>query len=156
VGSRLLTNRVECAKTRILFFRPPAPKKAVRTYVQASKDRHAVTKRLQMEHMILMMRGAEKGHISFSWRVDNLFKWIGTIPGPSGTMFEGLTYKLSLEFTNSYPYHPPVVKLITPKCFHPNVDTARNIMPRHLKEKCVQPAFMTSEQFSSLCLENPT
>jgi ubiquitin-conjugating enzyme E2 C len=96
--------------------------------------------------------GAEKGISAFP-ESDNLFKWIGTIQGPSGTVrylkfptrlctstvilfqvFEGLTYKLSLEFTNSYPYHAPVVKFVT-KCFHPNVDTAGNICLDILKEK---------------------
>jgi ubiquitin-conjugating enzyme E2 C len=49
-------------------------------------------------------------------------------------VYEGLTYKLSLEFPHSYPYSAPVVKFITP-CFHPNVDTQGNICLDILKEK---------------------
>ncbi|XP_059480959.1 ubiquitin-conjugating enzyme E2 C [Neocloeon triangulifer] len=101
-------------------------------FIATSKDSHAVSKRLQKELMILMM-GAEKGISAFP-ESDNLFKWIGTIQGPIGTVYEGLTYKLSLEFANSYPYQAPVVKFVT-KCFHPNVDTVGNICLDILKDK---------------------
>ncbi len=49
-------------------------------------------------------------------------------------VYEGLTYKLSLEFPNGYPYNPPTVKFVTP-CFHPNVDQMGNICLDILKEK---------------------
>lgn len=65
---------------------------------------------------------------------ENLFKWVGTISGPKGTVYDGLRYKLSLEFPNSYPYAAPVVKFVTP-CFHPNVDTGGNICLDILKDK---------------------
>lgn len=65
---------------------------------------------------------------------ENLFKWIGTISGPKGTVYDGLRYKLSLEFPNSYPYAAPIVKFVTP-CFHPNVDTGGNICLDILKDK---------------------
>ena len=41
-------------------------------------------------------------------------------------VYEGLSYKLSVAFSEKYPYEPPTVKFVTP-CFHPNVDTAGNI-----------------------------
>ena len=41
-------------------------------------------------------------------------------------MYEGLSYKLSVAFSEKYPYEPPTVKFVT-SCFHPNVDTAGNI-----------------------------
>ncbi|XP_065346225.1 ubiquitin-conjugating enzyme E2 C [Cloeon dipterum] len=101
--------------------------------LQPSKDNHAVTKRLQKELMVLMM-GAEKGISAFP-EGDNLFKWVGTIHGPEGTVYEGQTYKLSMEFTNSYPYQAPVVKFVT-KCYHPNVDIANGVICLDiLKEK---------------------
>ena len=49
-------------------------------------------------------------------------------------MYDGLKYKLSLEFPNGYPYNPPTVKFVTP-CFHPNVDQHGNICLDILKEK---------------------
>lgn len=36
-------------------------------------------------------------------------------------MYEGLKYKLTLEFPCNYPYAAPKVKFETP-CYHPNVD----------------------------------
>lgn len=48
------------------------------------KDKHSVSKRLQQELLSLMMSG-EKGVSAFP-DGDNLFKWIGTIQGPSGTV----------------------------------------------------------------------
>ena len=49
-------------------------------------------------------------------------------------MYEGLTYKLSLEFPCGYPYKAPTVKFDTP-IFHPNVDNGGNICLDILKEK---------------------
>lgn len=49
-------------------------------------------------------------------------------------VYEGLRYKLSLEFPSGYPYNAPRVKFITP-CFHPNVDENGFICLDILKEK---------------------
>jgi len=57
---------------------------------------------------------------------DNLFSWIATINGGVDTMYDGLCYKLLLQFPSRYPYVPPTVKFSTP-CFHPNVDEHGNI-----------------------------
>lgn len=65
---------------------------------------------------------------------ENLFKWIGTVSGPNETAYENQKYKLSLQFSNSYPYTAPVVKFIT-ECFHPNVDLSGNICLDILKDK---------------------
>ncbi|KAM4622515.1 ubiquitin-conjugating enzyme E2 C isoform 1-T1 [Discoglossus pictus] len=94
--------------------------------------RGSVTKRLQQELMTLMMSG-DKGISAFP-ESDNLFKWIGTIDGAVGTVYETLRYKLSLEFPGGYPYNAPTVKFITP-CYHPNVDTQGNICLDILKDK---------------------
>lgn len=78
---------------------------------------------------------------------DNLVQWRGTIQSPAGTVYrrvispvapvsssllilslaprepqvyEGLTYKLLLNFPNDYPFTAPHVKFETP-CYHPNV-----------------------------------
>ncbi|KAL4706163.1 hypothetical protein ACJJTC_013628 [Scirpophaga incertulas] len=96
------------------------------------KDNHAVSKRLQKELMELM-RCSDKGISAFP-ECENLFKWIGTISGPADTAYAGQKYKLSLEFPNSYPYAPPVVKFLTP-CFHPNIDLSGLICLDILKDK---------------------
>ncbi|XP_028639885.1 ubiquitin-conjugating enzyme E2 C-like isoform X1 [Grammomys surdaster] len=91
-----------------------------------------VGKRLQQELMTLMMSG-DKGISTFP-ESDNLFKWVGTIHGAAGIVYEDLRYKLSLEFPSGYPYNAPIVKFLTP-CYHPNVDTQGNICLDILKEK---------------------
>lgn len=91
-----------------------------------------VSKRLQSELMSLMM-SQDKGLSAFP-DGDNLLSWIGTVEGPKDSVYEGLRYKLRLEFPAGYPYQSPTVKFITP-CFHPNVDTHGNICLDILKEK---------------------
>ncbi|XP_072473072.1 ubiquitin-conjugating enzyme E2 C-like isoform X1 [Notamacropus eugenii] len=90
------------------------------------------SKRLQKKFMTLMMSG-DKGISAFP-ESDNLFKWVGTIYGAAGTVYEDLRYKLSLEFPSGYPYNAPTVKFVTP-CYHPNVDTQGNICFDILKDK---------------------
>lgn len=96
------------------------------------KDNHAVSKRLQKELMVLMM-SSEKGISAFP-DGENIFKWIGTISGPKSTVYTGHTYRLQLEFPNSYPFSAPIVKFLTP-CFHPNVDLSGSICLDILKDK---------------------
>ncbi|XP_061641537.1 ubiquitin-conjugating enzyme E2 C isoform X1 [Phyllopteryx taeniolatus] len=121
----------------------------------ASSAKGSVTKRLQQELMTLMMAGDEG--ISAFPESDNLFKWIGTIDGARDTVgarrasadracdsagadvgglqvYEGLCYKLSLEFPAGYPYRAPRVRFLSP-CFHPNVDDNGFICLDILKDK---------------------
>ena len=65
---------------------------------------------------------------------DDLFDWIGTIKGSAGTVYEGLTYKLSIRFPQDYPFSAPRITFLTP-CFHPNVDQHGNICLDILKDK---------------------
>ena len=65
---------------------------------------------------------------------DNLFNWKGTITGAPGTVYEGLTYKLTLSFPSDYPYSAPTVKFET-ACYHPNVDQYGNICLDILKDQ---------------------
>lgn len=53
---------------------------------------------------------------------------------PVFQVYEGLRYKLSLEFPSGYPYNAPRVKFIT-ACFHPNVDENGFICLDILKDK---------------------
>merc|ERR1711935_145508 len=91
-----------------------------------------VSKRLQQELMSLMMSN-DKGISAFP-DGDKLFEWIATVNGPADSVYDGLKYKLRLEFPAGYPYQSPTVKFTT-QCFHPNVDTHGNICLDILKEK---------------------
>lgn len=66
---------------------------------------------------------------------DNLFKWVGTMSGVAGTVYEGLQFKLSISFPSNYPFTAPTIKFDTP-CFHPNVDMQGNICLDILKVSC--------------------
>ncbi|KAK7843462.1 ubiquitin-conjugating enzyme e2 19 [Quercus suber] len=67
-------------------------------------DTQSVLKRLQSELMALMMSG-ESGISAFP-EEDNIFCWKGTIAGSKDTVFEGTEYKMSLSFSNDYPFKP--------------------------------------------------
>lgn len=92
----------------------------------------AVTKRLQSELMSLMM--AKLSGISAFPESDNMLSWVGTIEGATGTVYEGLKYKLSLKFPDNYPFKAPTITFATP-CWHPNVDDRGNICLDILKEE---------------------
>lgn len=69
--------------------------------------------------------GGDSGISAFP-EEDNILCWKGTISGSKDTVFEGTEYRLSLAFSNDYPFKPPKVKFET-GCFHPNVDIFGNI-----------------------------
>lgn len=73
------------------------PTKKNDTVTQAPKDKHSVSKRLQQELLSLMMSG-EKGVSAFP-DGDNLFKWIGTIAGPAGTVSHTLVRIHAIHFS---------------------------------------------------------
>ncbi|PCH38701.1 hypothetical protein WOLCODRAFT_161759 [Wolfiporia cocos MD-104 SS10] len=99
---------------------PPrnAPKPAVAG--AHSESAGSVTKRLGNELMSLMM-SSSPGISAFPKSDANLFEWAGTIEGPAGTVYAGLTFKISISFPSNYPYAAPTIKFDTP-CYHPNVD----------------------------------
>ncbi|OBZ75405.1 Ubiquitin-conjugating enzyme E2, partial [Grifola frondosa] len=82
----------------------------------------SVTKRLSSELMTLMM-SSSPGISAFPKSDANLFEWAGTIGGPAGTIYAGLSFKISISFPPNYPYAAPTIKFDSP-CFHPNVDLA--------------------------------
>lgn len=100
--------------------------------VCATMDSQSVMKRLQTELMALM--ASQDPGVSAFPDGDSLFTWVGTIAGAVGTAYEGLSFKLSLQFPTDYPFKAPLVRFVTP-CFHPNVDNAGNICLDILKDK---------------------
>ncbi|XP_057420997.1 ubiquitin-conjugating enzyme E2 20-like [Lotus japonicus] len=66
------------------------------------------------------------GGVSAFPKGESIFTWNGTIEGGKGTLYEGLSYELSLRFPLDYPFKPPQVKF-EKMCFHPNIDQFGNI-----------------------------
>lgn len=48
------------------------------------------------------------------------YNWTGTIIGPMDTPFENGIIDLTIQFTEKYPFSPPVINFVT-KIYHPNV-----------------------------------
>ncbi|KAK9455340.1 ubiquitin-conjugating enzyme/RWD-like protein [Dipodascopsis uninucleata] len=99
----------------------------------AMTDSHSVSKRLQNELMQLMMSSIP-GISAFPVSDSNLCQWTGTISGPEGTYYEGLTYKISMTFPPNYPYRAPIIRFVSPM-WHPNVDMSGGICLDILKDK---------------------
>ena len=57
---------------------------------------------------------------------DNIYEWEATIIGPSESPYSGGIFRLSMLFSNDFPFKPPRVKFIT-KILHPNIDEYGNI-----------------------------
>eukprot|EP00761_Pharyngomonas_kirbyi_P009789 gb/GECH01009807.1/.p1 GENE.gb/GECH01009807.1/~~gb/GECH01009807.1/.p1 ORF type:complete len:153 (+),score=30.40 gb/GECH01009807.1/:1-459(+) len=57
---------------------------------------------------------------------DNIMFWHAAIFGPEDTIWEGGTFRLTVEFSEEYPNKPPTVKFVT-RMFHPNIYTDGNI-----------------------------
>ncbi|KDR81378.1 hypothetical protein GALMADRAFT_59108 [Galerina marginata CBS 339.88] len=98
------------------------PRASSKSNVASSSQQVAgsVAKRLSNELMTLMM-SSSPGISAFPKHDGNLFEWVGTIEGPSETIYAGLTFKISISFPSNYPYVAPTIKFDTP-CYHPNVD----------------------------------
>ena len=57
---------------------------------------------------------------------DNLFEWQASIVGPSNSPYAGGLFRLSVSFSDKYPFKPPKIKFVT-KIFHPNINSNGSI-----------------------------
>jgi ubiquitin-conjugating enzyme E2 D len=51
---------------------------------------------------------------------DDLSRWIMTVHGEAGTLYEGGTWLLRIQLAEKYPFHPPRMQFLT-KILHPQV-----------------------------------
>lgn len=65
---------------------------------------------------------------------NNMTKWTCILLGPNDSEYEGGIFKLSVSFSDRYPFNPPDVRFIT-KIFHPNVGSSGTICLDVIKDK---------------------
>lgn len=87
--------------------------------------------RLQKELVDLMSSGAD-GVCAFP-DGDDMFRWVATIQGPSNSVYDGLEFRLALQFAMDYPFTPPHVVFTTP-CYHPNISLKGDVCLDILRE----------------------
>jgi ubiquitin-conjugating enzyme E2 D/E len=80
---------------------------------------------------------------------NNLKKWQGTIFGPKDTPYENGIFELEIEFTNEYPFKPPLVRFITP-IYHCNINSRGGICLDILKDQW-SPAYSITKLLLSIC-----
>lgn len=82
--------------------------------------------------------------------VDNdMKKWQATIFGPKDTPYEGGIFNLNIEFTEEYPYKPPIIYFTTP-IYHCNVNSRGGICLDILKNNW-SPALTVNKLLMSIC-----
>lgn len=80
---------------------------------------------------------------------EDLTQWVATITGPQGSVYEGGIFKLSLWFSNEYPFKPPKVRFTT-KIYHMNINSNGAICLDILKDQW-SPALTISKVLLSIC-----
>jgi ubiquitin-conjugating enzyme E2 D/E len=86
---------------------------------------------------------------------NDMYHWSGTIIGPTGSVYEGGLFSLSIEFPPNYPFKPPKVKFLT-RIYHPNIHSGGGICLDILKNNW-SPALTVSKVLISICslLDDP-
>ncbi len=108
------------------------------------------TKRILTEFKSLQSE-ADSLKMTVSCSEESLNHWTATITGAEGTPYEGLVYKLRIEFPSNYPFSPPKIQF-TNGMFHPNVDAAGDICLDILKDKWTPVLNVTKALLSILAI----
>ncbi|CAL5226066.1 g8879 [Coccomyxa viridis] len=80
---------------------------------------------------------------------DNIFEWVSTILGPSGSPYQGGVFFLDIHFPTDYPFKPPKVVFRT-RIYHCNINSNGQICLDVLKDQW-SPALTISKVLLSVC-----
>ncbi|KAI8144438.1 ubiquitin-conjugating enzyme/RWD-like protein [Fennellomyces sp. T-0311] len=80
---------------------------------------------------------------------DNLYEWVSTIAGPSGSPYAGGIFFLDVHFPQEYPFKPPKVVFRT-RIYHCNINSQGAICLDILKDNW-SPALTISKVLLSIC-----
>jgi len=80
---------------------------------------------------------------------NDIMKWEATIFGPKDTPYENGVFMLDIDFTDEYPFKPPIVFFRTP-IYHCNVNSRGGICLDILKDKW-SPALTIGKVLLSIC-----
>jgi ubiquitin-conjugating enzyme E2 D/E len=80
---------------------------------------------------------------------DDLTKWIATITGPRGSVYEGGIFHLTILFGSEYPFKPPKIRFKT-RIYHMNINSNGAICLDILKDQW-SPALTISKVLLSIC-----
>ncbi|KAI8604948.1 ubiquitin-conjugating enzyme/RWD-like protein, partial [Dissophora ornata] len=80
---------------------------------------------------------------------DNMFEWVSTIMGPSGSPYAAGMYFLDIHFSQDYPFKPPKIVFRT-RIYHCNINNQGQICLDILKENW-SPALTISKVLLSIC-----
>lgn len=61
-------------------------------------------------------------HVEIAGNGEDLTHLKGSFKGPSGTSYEGGTYKIDIKISSGYPFRPPTMRFET-KIWHPNISS---------------------------------
>ncbi|ORZ02926.1 ubiquitin-conjugating enzyme/RWD-like protein [Syncephalastrum racemosum] len=124
-----------------------SPSKASPKKGGASKSMSSSAKRITKELAEIALD--PPANCSAGPKGDNLYEWVSTIAGPSGSPYAGGVFFLDVHFPQEYPFKPPKVVFRT-RIYHCNINSQGAICLDILKDNW-SPALTISKVLLSIC-----
>ncbi|KAI8890221.1 hypothetical protein K501DRAFT_206826 [Backusella circina FSU 941] len=125
----------------------PEPKKTTKKKASPSKSMSSSAKRISKELAEISLD--PPSNCSAGPKGDNLYEWVSTIAGPSGSPYAGGIFFLEVTFPQEYPFKPPKVVFKT-RIYHCNINSQGAICLDILKDNW-SPALTISKVLLSIC-----